>query len=186
MQFFRYSFMLLCFASALVLFSNVKFGMIKSNFQTNVLQFVRAHLSPQTTANKTNPIANPYRLVVDLSDRRVYLYQNNKLLAGYPVAVGKKDWQTPVGTFKVMEKKRNPGWIQPLTGEVIPAGPNNPLGDRWIGFWSDGVHRIGFHGTNKEKSVGGAVSHGCLRMRNNDIRSIYTQVNIGTTVIVKH
>lgn len=180
MQFFRYSFMLLCFASALVLFSNIKVGMINANLSRFFLP------TPQTTATKSNPLANSSQLVVDLSDRRVYFYQGKKLVRGYPVAVGKKDWQTPVGKFKVLEKKRHPSWIQPLTGEVIPAGPNNPLGDRWIGFWSDGVHRIGFHGTNKEKSVGGAVSHGCLRMRNDDIRHIYTQVNIGTTVIVKH
>jgi L,D-transpeptidase ErfK/SrfK len=182
MPFFRYSFMLLCFASSLVLFSNVKAGMIK----VNLSRFFQAQISPQTTATNSNTNANSSQLVVDLSDRRVYLYQSQKLVAGYPVAVGKKDWQTPVGQFKVLEKKRHPAWIQPLTGEVIPAGPNNPLGDRWIGFWSDGVHKIGFHGTNKEKSVGGAVSHGCLRMRNDDIRNIYTQVNMGTTVIVKH
>jgi lipoprotein-anchoring transpeptidase ErfK/SrfK len=80
---------------------------------------------------------------------------------------------------------RHPSWRQPITGEVVASGPNNPLGDRWIGFWSDGHHQIGFHGTNDEKQIGQAVSHGCLRMRNQDIRALYQQIGQGTLVIVR-
>lgn len=125
------------------------------------------------------------RVVVDLSDAQVYLYWGGRLLSRYPVAVGQRGWETPTGTFKVLQKQRNPVWQQPITGELIPTGPNNPLGNRWIGFWSDGRHRIGFHGTNKENLVGQAISHGCLRMRNADVGVLYEQVGVGTPIIVR-
>jgi lipoprotein-anchoring transpeptidase ErfK/SrfK len=125
------------------------------------------------------------RLVVDLSDAKVYSYWGNQLIATYRVAVGQPGWETPVGTFKIQQKLRNPVWQQPITGDLIRTGPDNPLGSRWISFWSDGRHHIGFHGTNKEQLVGQAVSHGCLRMRNVDIQALYEQVTIGTAVIVR-
>ncbi|HBL58614.1 MAG TPA: hypothetical protein DDZ80_08885 [Cyanobacteria bacterium UBA8803] len=125
------------------------------------------------------------RLVVDLSDAKAYSYWGNKLIATYPIAVGQPGWETPTGTFKVLQKQRNPVWKQPITGDLIPTGPNNPLGDRWIGFWADERHQIGFHGTQKEELIGKAISHGCLRMRNSDIRALYEQVNVGTPVIVR-
>jgi len=125
------------------------------------------------------------RIVVDLSEAKVYTYWGEWLLATYPVAVGQPGWETPIGTFKVRQKLRNPVWQEPITGELIRTGPDNPLGNRWIGFWSDGRHQIGFHGTNKEQLVGQRVSHGCLRMRNTDIHALYEQVVIGTPVVVR-
>ncbi|HEY9607369.1 MAG TPA: L,D-transpeptidase [Allocoleopsis sp.] len=125
------------------------------------------------------------RIVVDLSDAKVYSYWGDRIIASYRVAVGQPGWETPTGTFKVIQMLRNPIWKQPITGDLIPTGPKNPLGDRWISFWSDGKHQIGFHGTNDETLVGQAVSHGCLRMRNADIRSLYQQVGLGTPVIVR-
>lgn len=126
------------------------------------------------------------RLVVDLSQRQVFVYQRQKLQASYPLAVGQAGWETPTGTFRVTQMQVNPAWQHPITEQVIPPGPDNPLGARWIGFWSDGHSHIGFHGTNQEDLVGGAVSHGCLRMRNQDIMALYQQVERGTPVIVKH
>ncbi|MEQ9670317.1 L,D-transpeptidase [Coleofasciculus sp. G2-EDA-02] len=125
------------------------------------------------------------RLVVDLSDAKVYSYWGEQELASYPVAVGQPGWETPKGSFKVLRKQRNPIWRQPITGDLIPTGPDNPLGDRWIGFWSDEQHQIGFHGTNDEDLVGKPISHGCLRMRNTDIQALYEQIQVGTPVLVR-
>lgn len=126
-----------------------------------------------------------YKIVVDLSEATLYLYWGNQVITHYQVAVGQPGWETPVGSFKVQKKLRNPMWQQPITGELIKTGPENPLGNRWIGFWADGRHQIGFHGTNKEQSVGQPVSHGCLRMRNPDIQALYEQVVIGTPIVVR-
>lgn len=130
--------------------------------------------------------ANRLRLVVDLSDRRVYVYQGKKLQTSYPVAIGQEGWETPIGLFQVTEKQKNPVWRHPITDEVVKPGPKNPLGSRWIGFWSDGRHFIGFHGTPKPHLVGQRVSHGCLRMRNSDIQTLYEQVSFGTSVTVRY
>ncbi|AFZ23382.1 hypothetical protein Cylst_1066 [Cylindrospermum stagnale PCC 7417] len=125
------------------------------------------------------------QVVVVLSDRRVYVYRYNEVIASYPIAVGKKGWETPTGTFEVMHMQHHPIWRHPITGKVFEAGTNSPLGDRWVGFWSDGRNEIGFHGTPDIDLVGAAVSHGCLRMRNADVRSLYDKVSLGTPVLVR-
>jgi lipoprotein-anchoring transpeptidase ErfK/SrfK len=126
------------------------------------------------------------QVVVDLSDRRVYVYRYDEVIASYPIAVGKKGWETPTGDFQVMHKEHHPIWRHPITGQVFEPGTNSPLGDRWIGFWSDGRNEIGFHGTPNVDVVGTAVSHGCLRMRNSDVKMLYSQVNLGTPVLVRN
>lgn len=138
--------------------------------------------SEETTPEST--VDNTY-LVIKLSQRRVYVYQNDKLKVSYPIAVGKPGWETPMGTYKVLDMQRDPAWEHPWSGEVIPPGPDNPLGARWIGFWTDGRNFIGFHGTPNEQLVGQAVSHGCIRMRNKDILALYALVSMGTPVKVE-
>jgi hypothetical protein len=125
------------------------------------------------------------RLVVSLSERHVTLYKGDKAQAIYPLAVAQAGWETPTGTFQVLNKETNPIFVHPITGEEIPPGVDNPLGVAWIGFWTDGESEIGFHGTNQEELIGEAVSHGCLRMRNADIQAIYAQVSAGTPVVVQ-
>ncbi|WP_225894686.1 L,D-transpeptidase family protein [Leptolyngbya sp. O-77] len=142
---------------------------------------------PVQSARKTLttlPLHTP-RLVVDLSDRQVYFYHGDQIKASYPVAIGQDGWETPQGTFRVIDRQTYPLWEHPITKELIGNDPRNPLGTRWISFWTDGVHSIGFHGTNRDDSVGQAVSHGCLRMRNADIEALYDEVALGTPVTVR-
>lgn len=139
---------------------------------------------PQKITNKGLNASQSKKLVVDLSDRRVYVYRQNTVIASYPIGVGKKGWETPVGTFEVMHMQQFPAWQHPITGKVFEAGPNSPLGERWIGFWSDGHNEIGFHGTPDSDLVGSPVSHGCLRMRNPDVRLLYEQISLGVPVQV--
>lgn len=129
--------------------------------------------------------AEDQALIVSLSERRVTLYEAGDAIVHYDIAVGQDDWQTPTGEFSVMDKRKHPAWQHPITGQVFQAGPENPLGSRWIGFWSDGQYFIGFHGTNQEDLIGQAVSHGCIRMRDRDIQALYDQIAIGIPVIVK-
>lgn len=123
-------------------------------------------------------------LILRLSERQLYAYQGDRLLATYSVAVGRDDWETPVGEFTVFQLQQHPAWEHPFTGEVVPPGPANPLGARWIGFWTDGVNSIGFHGTPNEEFIGQAVSHGCVRLRDIDVVELYEWVTIGTRVMV--
>lgn len=132
----------------------------------------------------TAPVSQS-KLIVDLSDRRVYLYKKNQLKASFPVAIGQEGWETPTGSFKVFQMYRNPVWQHPITGQTVPPGEKNPLGKWWIGFSTDEDLLIGFHGTDQEALVGQAVSHGCVRMKNSDIGKVYSQVSMGTPVIVR-
>ncbi len=124
-------------------------------------------------------------LVLNLQERKVYAYQHSKALKSFPVAIGKKGWETPKGSFKVIQLVKNPVWQNPWNGKISPPGPNSPLGERWIGFWSDGKNYIGFHGTPGEHVIGQAVSHGCVRMRNKDIKELFDLVPMGIPVTVK-
>jgi lipoprotein-anchoring transpeptidase ErfK/SrfK len=124
------------------------------------------------------------RIVLSLSDRRVYLYDGDKVQASYPVAVGKPGWETPTGEFSVLDKALNPVWENPWTGETIQPGPDSPLGPAIIVFQLDEEGMYAFHGTSNEELIGQAVSHGCVRMRNEDILAMYEQVDLRTPVEV--
>ena len=67
----------------------------------------------------------------------------------------------------------------------FPPGPTNPLGERWIGFAHGEGWTIGIHGTPNPELLGQAVSHGCIRMRNEDVVRIYERVQLGTAVTVE-
>jgi len=192
------SFMLLCLGAAIVLLVGQLSG-ISKRLVPGPVGIVRAKkpltaLAQAQPTAPSAPVATPQspqaaktdrKLVVDLSDRQVTLYKNTEVVGRYPIAVAMAGWETPKGNFQVLNKETDPIWVHPITSETIPPGPDNPLGKAWIGFWTDGASEIGFHGTNQEELIGEAVSHGCLRLRNADITTIYAQVTEGTPVTVQ-
>ncbi len=139
-----------------------------------------------TTAKDTavESIEAAPRLVLSISERRVRLYQGEREVVSYPVAVGKTGWETPTGRFKIYQKVVNPTWRHPWNGSIVGPGPDNPLGYRWAGFLDRGSEAFGFHGTTNESLIGQAVSHGCVRMRNADVEALFEQIEVGTEVIV--
>lgn len=146
--------------------------------------------TPAATATPSPATATPetpsgMRLQIDLSSRRLTLYQGEMEMSHFPIAVGREGWQTPIGEWEVRQMIHDPAWRNPFTGRVIPGGdPENPLGDYWIGFWTDGENWIGMHGTPNPESVGRAASHGCIRLYNHDIAALFALVTVGTPVIV--
>lgn len=124
-------------------------------------------------------------VVLKLGNRKVYVYQGQKLVASYPVAIGRPEFPTPTGEFKVFEMIVNPAWQSPWTGEVEAPGIDGSLGLRWIGFAEMTGGVIGFHGTPNVASIGRAASHGCVRMRNEDIVKMYSLIKVGTLVRVE-
>lgn len=74
------------------------------------------------------------QVVVDLSDRRTYVYQGDLVIASYPIAIGKKGWETPTGTFVVDDMQHDPIWKHPITGKVFPPGSDSPLGKDGLVF----------------------------------------------------
>jgi lipoprotein-anchoring transpeptidase ErfK/SrfK len=130
------------------------------------------------------PVEDVINLLVKLNEKRVYVYRGDKLITKYPIAIGKKGWETPTGEWQVLEKIKNPSWTSFKTGKVVSSRVENVLGSRWIGFWTDGQDVIGFHGTSNLKSIGTAASHGCVRMFNRDVKALYRMVKVGTNVKV--
>jgi L,D-transpeptidase ErfK/SrfK len=123
-------------------------------------------------------------LLLKLSERTLYLYAGDTVLNRYPVAIGREGWETPTGQFTIFQMQQDPIWEHPFTGDLVPPGQHNPLGQRWLGFWSDGTNAIGFHGTPDEDSIGQAASHGCVRLYNHDVVDLFAQVALGTRVYV--
>jgi len=117
------------------------------------------------------------RIVVSLPDRKVALFEDGHLVKIYPIAVGKHTTPSPNGSFHIASRVVRPTWYQP--GKVVPAGPANPLGTRWMGL---GYKGYGIHGTNRPKSIGKAASHGCIRMRNQDVEDLFERVEVGDPV----
>lgn len=145
-----------------------------------------AEPTPSTeTSTEQDADAQAVRLLLKISERKVYVYRGETVEAVYPVAVGRAGWETPTGEFSVFHKLVDPGWTNPLTNEVMTPGPDNPLGERWIAFWTDDNNVIGFHGTPNRESVGTAASHGCVRMYNEHVRELYDMVALGTPVVVE-
>ena len=117
------------------------------------------------------------RIVVSIPDRTLILIDSGHIVKTYAVAVGAPATPSPTGTFQVVTRVPDPAWYRP--GKVVPPGPGNPLGPRWIGLSQKGY---GIHGTNSPRSIGKAKSHGCIRMRNADVEELFKLVEVGDAV----
>jgi len=144
------------------------------------------------------PQKNYNGIILNLAELRLYyympssdLYEGTRVLT-YPVGIGRLDWKTPLGETFIRYKVKNPDWYPPKSiikeheddGEILPrvvkSGPNNPLGVYALKLNVDGGYLL--HGTNKKYGIGMKVSHGCIRLRNDDIKTIFHNVSIGTKV----
>jgi lipoprotein-anchoring transpeptidase ErfK/SrfK len=117
------------------------------------------------------------RIVVSLPDRKLALIENEAIVTIYSVAIGAPRSPSPIGTFNVVTRVANPTYYKP--GKVIGPGAANPIGTRWIGL---SVKGYGIHGTDSPKSIGFAQSHGCIRLRNEDVERLFERVRAGDVV----
>jgi len=131
-------------------------------------------------------------LVLRLNERRLYVMQEDarEPVESFPIAIGRAGHETPEGRFQVEEMVEHPDYqeIDPADRsrirKQVPPGPDNPLGDRWMGFTHGDGWTVGIHGTPHPELLGKAVSGGCVRMRNADVIHVYDRVRLGTPVIV--
>ena len=121
-------------------------------------------------------------IIVSTSQRMLYFVLPGERAVRYPVGVGRAGlaWH---GHARIAKKDLRPAWTrEPGRSEVIPAGsPRNPMGAAAMGL-DRGNYAI--HGTNDPGSIGGYVSHGCIRMHNADVLDLYYRAPVGTPVIV--
>ncbi len=135
------------------------------------------HAAAQSATSDQAASTGKTVIVVSLEDRKLALVEDGKVKKIYTVAVGKPSTPSPVGTFTIERRVKNPTYSH--DGRIVPPGPRNPVGTRWMGL---SVRGYGIHGTNAPGSIGKAVSHGCIRMAKADLEELYPQVAVGDTV----
>ena len=126
-------------------------------------------------------------IVINIAEMRLYYFPDKNLesVQTYPVGLGDRDYTTPVGTFRIGEKRTHPAWYIPPSLQykypikVVPPGPDNPLGEYWMGL--EGTE-YGIHGTDIPWAIGRLVTHGCIRMYPEDIPQLFNLVKLGTEV----
>ena len=111
------------------------------------------------------------RLEVDISEKKLTVIEEGEAVRTFDVTVGTSRHPTPSGSYKIDWIVWNPSWNPPNSDwargkKPVAPGPNNPMG-RVKMFFRQPAYYI--HGTNRDDQIGQAASHGCVRMRNEDV-----------------
>src|SRR5579884_455957 len=146
--------------------------------QKSIEQQKEEQLSAQADASLT--ATHQRKIVISIADRKLAIMEDGQVLKIFPIAVGAESTPSPDGDFVIINHAKDP--IYRHAGKEIAPGKDNPLGSRWMGLSLKGY---GIHGTNVQSSVGKAASHGCFRMRKNDIEELYSLVHVGDSVLVR-
>lgn len=159
----------------------------------NGLRYDTAWIHPGQRLHVHHPHIVPPALddgiLINLSQRMLFNFSQGRLVAAYPVGLGRPDTPTPQGDFKIVTRQANKTWLVPKSiqeemrregktvREQVPPGPDNPLGKYWLGLnlWGYGIH-----GTIAPASIYHFQSHGCIRLHPDDIAELFDQVRIGT------
>ncbi len=157
------------------------------------LSIIPAQFHRQIVRNSTGE--GPGTIVVDPGQRYLYLVLADGRARRYGIGVGRQGFGWS-GTATIGMKRKWPKWYPPVEMQArderarqyadgMDGGTDNPLGARAMYLFQDGkdtLYRI--HGTNEPKSIGHAVSSGCIRMLNADVIDLFDRVPVGTKVVV--
>jgi lipoprotein-anchoring transpeptidase ErfK/SrfK len=155
-----------------------------------VARFFGFSTSPVPRTTVSYPTRHkPGTIVINTTERRLYLVLGNGQALRYGIGVGRIGF-TWAGTTRVSAKREWPGWTppaqmhrrQPGLPKYMPGGPDNPLGARAL-YLGSTLYRI--HGSNEPETIGQAVSSGCFRLTNEDVIDLYNRVRVGATVVVQ-
>lgn len=129
-------------------------------------------------------------LLVNVGDMRAWLFEaDGRPPRSWPIGIGREGHATPLGSTRIVRKRRNPTWYPPASvrrekpdlPRAVPPGPDNPLGTHALYLaWPSYL----VHGTNIPWSVGRRQSNGCIRLYPEDIVDLYAAVPVGTPVTV--
>ncbi len=132
----------------------------------NILSFL---IISKSNAEKTIRRDLKYSILIQIDEKKLYLYEDGICIKQYTIASGRPDLPSPIGDWEITDKGK---W-------------GKSFGGRWLGLnvkWGS----YGIHGTTNQNSIGRAASHGCIRMYNKDIRELYDIVPSGTPVIIRN
>lgn len=111
-------------------------------------------------------------VIVNISQNKIYLYKNGKLIWSRSVASGKPSTPSPVGQFTIVNKVNNSNGVL-----------GKAYGTRWMGL---SKAHYGLHGTSNPNSISKYASHGCIRLNNVDANYLYSNISVGTRVIISN
>lgn len=130
-------------------------------------------------------------IIINIAEMRLFLLPpgGSKTIATFPIGIGDRGTETPVGRFLIVEKIKDPAWHVPKSirkkepdlPAVVPPGPDNPMGSRALRLSN---RTVLIHGTNRPWGIGTRNSHGCIRLYEEDITRLFGMVRIGTPVAV--
>ncbi len=133
-------------------------------------------------------------MVINLSEMRLYFFHSSKQgnaskVSTFPIGIGDEGLDTPVGTFKIIERIANPAWHPPKSireerpelPAVVPPGPDNPLGTHALRL---SLRSYLIHGTNRPYAIGRRATHGCIRVYPEEIPTLYELVPVGAKVSI--
>jgi len=127
-------------------------------------------------------------VVINLPQRMLFVMMDGQVDATYPIGLGRPDWPTFEGTFRITAMEIDPVWDVPESIQEeqrragkkvltrVAPGPNNPLGKYWLGL---SAASYGIHGTNAPLSIYRFQSHGCVRLHPEDIADLWQRVFVG-------
>lgn len=148
---------------------------------------------PETQASTPGESGAPRNVSIRIDTKRNMLgvFENEKLIAAYPVTIGSAHTASPIGDWKVRGIAKLPRFRYDKemlehgkrSGNfyMLPPGPRNPVGVMWITLNKKG---IGIHGTDDPGSIGRALSHGCVRLANWDVVRLATKIKAGDNVSI--
>jgi lipoprotein-anchoring transpeptidase ErfK/SrfK len=171
--------------------------LVRPRARVRILGAIRNHRRDivPLPVNTIRPAVTPARfgpaVVIRRGSKRLTLFRGSgpgpmRAVASFPIATGMAAYPTPLGSFRIVTRQRNPWWYPPSAGwaagaKPIPPGPGNPLGTRWMGL---SVGAVGIHGTPDAASIGYSASHGCIRMRIPNAEWLFERVRVGTPVYI--
>ena len=128
-------------------------------------------------------------LLVNAGELRLYYFPSDGSVQTFSIGVGREGLNTPTGSTRIVRKQVHPTWYptadtrlaKPELPAVVPAGPDNPMGDfaMYLGWPTYAVH-----GTNRPFAVGRRVSRGCIRLYPEGIERLFHEVPVGAKVTV--
>ena len=185
--------------SALLCLSVTSQAMAALVFNPDTRQWEQASEQPASTNRRGSSIQRevisyqseykPGTIIVETSERRLYLVLDGGKAVRYGIGVGRDGFRWS-GQHTITRMAEWPGWTPPAQMRkrvpdlpaYMPGGPENPLGARALYIGST-LYRI--HGTSEPWTIGQAVSSGCIRLTNEDVTDLYSRVHVGALVVVR-
>ena len=159
---------------------------VKYNFGSNTWKMDSKYLPAEVSYSSSE---KPGTVIISTRKKYLYVVQEGGKAKRFGIGVGRRGFRWS-GEEKISRKAEWPAWHppaemrerEPNPPERMEGGEDNPLGARAL-YLGNTLYRI--HGTHQPWTIGESVSSGCIRLRNEDVISLYDMIKVGTKVIVE-